>query len=232
MVYGNCRVGVAFFGQSSVVNGVAVADVCGRAVSKCRKDLEKKGLCGESSLLIIMCRNGTCPHYSRSGVNHNGRPENAFTRVMQPLKPGGLHQISNLPSGNIASKTARKPITSAKPAVYNDSQLEMLKKTGTAPTARTLLGYCATKKIILSTVSIQLPQSTGGIGIELVKIPSGEITDLPFYSGGRSFSPVILPPACPPCGIQEACCFWQPAFPNSILPFFTVRQPTQHPWTK
>ena len=122
---------------------------------------------------------------AEAGVNHNGSIELA-KKLIDVASEAGVDAVKfqTFKTSNLVSKDAKK----AKYQKENmqdgdDNQYNMLKKLELdIDTHKELIGYCASKKIMfLSTPfdhdSIELLE---GLGIEIFKIPSGEITNLPY----------------------------------------------------
>jgi N,N'-diacetyllegionaminate synthase len=122
---------------------------------------------------------------AEAGVNHNGSIELA-KKLIDVASEAGVDAVKfqTFKTSNLVSKDAKK----AKYQKENmqdgdDNQYNMLKKLELdIDTHKELIGYCASKKIMfLSTPfdhdSIELLE---GLGLEIFKIPSGEITNLPY----------------------------------------------------
>jgi len=135
---------------------------------------------------------------AEAGVNHNGSIELAKQLIDVASQSGAdAVKFQTFKAKNLVSKNAQK-------AEYqkqnmndkDDSQFNMLKKLELdINTHKELISYCKTKNIIfLSTPfdhdSIKL---LNNLGLEIFKIPSGEITNLPYLRDiGKLNKKVIL----------------------------------------
>lgn len=135
---------------------------------------------------------------AEAGVNHNGSLENAFKLIDAAVDAGVDYvKFQTFKSENLVSKFAKK----ADYQIQNtrnstDSQYEMLKKLELSHENHELLiDYCKQKNIYFFSTAFDLDslQYLKEIGLELVKIPSGEITNLPYLrKAAQLFNKVIL----------------------------------------
>jgi len=135
---------------------------------------------------------------AEAGVNHNGSLENAFKLIDAAVDAGVDYvKFQTFKSENLVSKSAKK----ADYQIQNtgnstDSQLEMLKKLELSHENHELLiDYCKQKNIQFFSTAFDLDslQYLKDIGLDLVKIPSGEITNLPYLrKAAKLFNKVIL----------------------------------------
>lgn len=135
---------------------------------------------------------------AEAGVNHNGSIELA-KGLIDAASDAGVDYVKfqTFKAENIASKHARKADYQLRNAkALAEDQLSMLKKLELDISShKELIAYCEEKNIsFLSTPfdleSIDLLKS---IGIKLGKIPSGEITNLPYLRKmAQSFEKLIL----------------------------------------
>ena len=121
---------------------------------------------------------------AEAGVNHNGNVELAKKMVDEAKSAGAdCIKFQTFVSKNLVSKSAGKAAYQKKTTDADESQLDMLKKLEISFSDFILLkDYCATKEIdFLSTAfdfeSIDFLES---LAMETWKIPSGEITNLPY----------------------------------------------------
>ena len=134
---------------------------------------------------------------AEAGVNHNGSIELAKQLIDVAVAAGADYvKFQTFKADKIASKAALKASYQQRSTNATESQLDMLKKLELSEQAHhDLIAYCKGKNIrFLSTAfdldSIDLLQS---LGIELGKIPSGEITNLPYLRKmAHSFKELIL----------------------------------------
>lgn len=135
---------------------------------------------------------------AEAGVNHNGSLENAFKLIDAAVDAGVNYvKFQTFKSENLVSKSAKK----ADYQIQNtrnstDSQYEMLKKLELSHENHELLiDYCKQKNIQFFSTAFDLDslQYLKDIGLDLVKIPSGEITNLPYLrKAAQLFNKVIL----------------------------------------
>lgn len=135
---------------------------------------------------------------AEAGVNHNGNLDNAFKLIDAAVNAGVDYvKFQTFKSENLVSKSAKK----ADYQIQNtgnssDSQYEMLKKLELSHENHELLiDYCKQKNIQFFSTAFDLDslQYLKEIGLDLVKIPSGEITNLPYLrKAAQLFNKVIL----------------------------------------
>ena len=121
---------------------------------------------------------------AEAGVNHNGSLELAKKLIDVASEAGAdAVKFQTFKADRLVSKTAQKADYQKQTTDAAESQYDMIKKLELDETAhRELIAYCKTKKILfLSTPfdheSIDLLDA---LGMEIFKIPSGEITNLPY----------------------------------------------------
>lgn len=135
---------------------------------------------------------------AEAGVNHNGSLESAFCLVDAAVDAGVDYvKFQTFKADKLVAK-------SAKMAAYQientgdgeSSQLDMLKKLELSHhDHEKLIAYCASKGILFFSTAFDLDslQYLKDIGLDLVKIPSGEITNLPYLrKAAQLFQKVIL----------------------------------------
>lgn len=135
---------------------------------------------------------------AEAGVNHNGNLDNAFKLIDAAVDAGVDYvKFQTFKSENLVSKSAKK----ADYQIQNtgnstDSQYEMLKKLELSHENHELLiDYCKQKNIQFFSTAFDLDSLSylKEIGLDLVKIPSGEITNLPYLrKAAQLFNKVIL----------------------------------------
>lgn len=134
---------------------------------------------------------------AEAGVNHNGSLELARKLVDVAVEAGAdAVKFQTFKADKLVSKTAQKADYQKQMTPAGESQYEMIKKLELDEDAHsTLIGYCNEKRIMfLSTPfdhdSIDL---LNDFGMPIFKIPSGEITNLPYLRHiGRLGRDVIL----------------------------------------
>jgi N,N'-diacetyllegionaminate synthase len=121
---------------------------------------------------------------AEAGVNHNGSLEIAKTLIDVAAQSGAdAVKFQTFKADKLVSKTAQKASYQKQTTDADESQYAMIKKLELDERAHhELIEYCAQKNILfLSTPfdheSIDL---LADLGMEIFKIPSGEITNLPY----------------------------------------------------
>ncbi|WP_418186791.1 N-acetylneuraminate synthase [Aliarcobacter lanthieri] len=134
---------------------------------------------------------------AEAGVNHNGSIELAKKLIDVAVESGvDAVKFQTFKAENLISKNAQKADYQKQTTDKDESQFEMIKKLELdVATHKELISYCKTKNIMfLSTPfdhdSIEL---LNDLGLEIFKIPSGEITNLPYLRHiGKLNKEVIL----------------------------------------
>jgi N-acetylneuraminate synthase len=135
---------------------------------------------------------------AEAGVNHNGSMKNAFRLIDAAVDAGADYiKFQTFKAEKSVSKLAKKAEYQIKNTDNKDeSQLEMLKKLELSHNQHEkLIAYCREKQIKFFSTAFDLKslEYLHSIGLELVKIPSGEITNLPYLRKAASlFKKVIL----------------------------------------
>lgn len=121
---------------------------------------------------------------AEAGVNHNGDVDIAKQLVDEAAEAGvDAVKFQTFKTENLVCKDAKKAEYQTETTDKTESQFDMLKKLElTLDMHRELIDYCKKKKVtFLSTPfdmeSIDLLEQ---LGMEVYKIPSGEITNLPY----------------------------------------------------
>ena len=134
---------------------------------------------------------------AEAGVNHNGSIDLA-KKLIDVASESGVDAVKfqTFKAENLVSKNAQKADYQKQTTDKNESQFDMIKKLELdVDTHKELMAYCKSKNIMfLSTPfdhdSIDL---LSDLGLEIFKIPSGEITNLPYLRHiGRLNKKVIL----------------------------------------
>ena len=121
---------------------------------------------------------------AEAGVNHNGSVELAKKLIDVAVEAGvDAVKFQTFKTENLVSKNAQKAAYQKETTDEDESQFDMIKKLELdIDTHNELIRYCNAKKIMfLSTPfdhdSIDMLDS---LGLEIFKVPSGEITNLPY----------------------------------------------------
>ena len=133
---------------------------------------------------------------AEAGVNHNGSIEIAKKLIDVALDSGvDAIKFQTFKADKLVIKTAKKAHYQKKTSPANESQYEMIKRLELNESAHKLLiNYCKEKKItFLSTPfdheSIDMLHA---FGMTIFKIPSGEITNLPYLRHVGSLKKMII----------------------------------------
>lgn len=134
---------------------------------------------------------------AEAGVNHNGNVEIARKLVdVAALAGADAVKFQTFKAENLVCRDAKKADYQMETTGSTESQFDMLKKLELTPEMhRDLIKYCWEKQIMfLSTpFDIESLHYLVQCGVEIIKIPSGEITNYPYLrEAGRTGKPVIL----------------------------------------
>jgi N,N'-diacetyllegionaminate synthase len=133
---------------------------------------------------------------AEAGVNHNGDIATAKKMIDAAVKAGAdAIKFQTFIPEKIVSRSAPKAEYQKKTTHKEESQLAMLKKLVLdADAHRKLLAYCSKKGIqFLSTpFDLQSIDLLNNLGLEVFKIPSGEITNLPYLKKIGSLKKKII----------------------------------------
>lgn len=121
---------------------------------------------------------------AEAGVNHNGYLKIAKKMVDAAAESGAdAVKFQTFNAESLVSKYAPKAAYQKKNTDKGESQLEMIKKLRLDFNAhKELIRYCRIKKIMFlsSPFDLESIDLLSGLGLEIFKIPSGEITNLPY----------------------------------------------------
>ena len=134
---------------------------------------------------------------AEAGVNHNGDIAKAKALIDKGAEAGVDYvKFQTFKASNLVTKQAKRAAYQDKNTQDNDSQYEMLKKLELSETVhQELIDYCTKKGVqFLSTgFDFESLEFLAGLGITIAKIPSGEITNLPYLRKVATlFTEVIL----------------------------------------
>ncbi len=134
---------------------------------------------------------------AEAGVNHNGDINKAKELIDKAVEAGVDYvKFQTFKTEKLVTKSAKRAEYQDKNTSDGDSQYQMLKKLELSEEAhKELIAYCYTKNIkFLSTgFDNESLEFLKNIGVKLAKIPSGEITNLPYLRKvSQLFSEVIL----------------------------------------
>jgi N,N'-diacetyllegionaminate synthase len=135
---------------------------------------------------------------AEAGVNHNGDLDNVFKLIDVAVEAGVDYvKFQTFKSENLVSSNAKKADYQIENTQNkSESQLQMLKKLELSEKDHVeIINYCNLKsiKFFSTAFDLQSLQYLSDIGLDLVKIPSGEITNLPYLElAAKLFKKVIL----------------------------------------
>jgi len=135
---------------------------------------------------------------AEAGVNHNGDIALAKQLIDVAVQAGVDYvKFQTFKSEQLVSKQAKKAdYQLSNTNNHQESQLEMLKKLELSTAGHELLiSYCKERNISFFSTAFDLDslQYLADIGLTLVKIPSGEITNLPYLrKAAQLFKKVII----------------------------------------
>lgn len=134
---------------------------------------------------------------AEAGVNHNGDINKAKLLIDAAADAGAnFVKFQTFKADKITTKEAKRAKYQDRNTGDSDSQYDMLKKLELSEDVhKELLSYCATKKIkFLSTgFDLESLEFLNNLKIDLFKIPSGELTNLPYLRKIASFGkPVVM----------------------------------------
>ncbi len=134
---------------------------------------------------------------AEAGVNHNGSIEIAKKLIDVASQAGAdAVKFQTFKAKNLVSKNAQKANYQKETTDEDESQYEMIKKLELdVDTHKELMRYCDEKRIIFLSTPFDLEsiELLYELGLEIFKIPSGEITNLPYLRAiGKLKKRVIL----------------------------------------
>ena len=133
---------------------------------------------------------------AEAGVNHNGDIAKAKALIDKGAEAGVDYvKFQTFKAANLVTKQAKRAAYQDKNTQNNDSQYEMLKKLELSQAVhQELIDYCAQKGIkFLSTgFDVESLEFLARLGITIAKVPSGEITNLPYLRNVASLFPEVI----------------------------------------
>ncbi|MCX6122137.1 MAG: N-acetylneuraminate synthase [Ignavibacteriales bacterium] len=134
---------------------------------------------------------------AEAGVNHNGSLDIAFRLIDEAVEAGAdIVKFQTFRADREISWHALKAEYQKETTDAKETQLEMARKLEfDIKDHRTLINYCKQKGIrFLSTpFDLESIQMLADLGLGMIKVPSGEITNLPYLRAlGRLCKPVIM----------------------------------------
>lgn len=133
---------------------------------------------------------------AEAGVNHNGDMVKAKALIDKGAEAGVDYvKFQTFKAGNLVTKKAKRAAYQDRNTQDNDSQYEMLKKLELSQTVhQELIDYCEIKgvKFLSTGFDIESLNFLAGLGIKIAKIPSGEITNLPYLRQVASLFPEVI----------------------------------------
>lgn len=121
---------------------------------------------------------------AEAGVNHNGSI-NLAKKLIDVASNAGADAVKfqSFKAENLATKQAQKAMYQKETTNIEESQFDMLKKLELSTEMhKELISYCKYKKIIFlsSPFDHESIELLDDLGLEIFKIPSGEITNFPY----------------------------------------------------
>jgi len=121
---------------------------------------------------------------AEAGVNHNGSIDLAKKLIDVASNAGAdAVKFQSFKADNLTTKNAQKAMYQKETTNIEESQFDMLKKLELSiEMHKELISYCKNKKIIFlsSPFDHESIELLDDLGLEIFKIPSGEITNLPY----------------------------------------------------
>ena len=133
---------------------------------------------------------------AEAGVNHNGDIAKAKALIDKGAEAGVDYvKFQTFKAGNLVTKQAKRAVYQDKNTQDNDSQYEMLKKLELSQKDhQELIDYCTQKgvKFLSTGFDFESLEFLAGLGITIAKVPSGEITNLPYLRKVATLFPEVI----------------------------------------
>ena len=133
---------------------------------------------------------------AEAGVNHNGDIAKAKALIDKGAEAGVDYvKFQTFKAGNLVTKQAKRAAYQYKNTQDNDSQYEMLKKLELSQKDhQELIDYCTQKgvKFLSTGFDFESLEFLAGLGITIAKIPSGDITNLPYLRKVATLFPEVI----------------------------------------
>ena len=134
---------------------------------------------------------------AEAGVNHNGSYELAKKLVEEAANAGAdIVKFQTFKAESLVTENATKAAYQMEKTAAQESQFAMLKKLElNTEMHQSIIGYCKRKKIRFSSTGFDIKSIDllVNLGADFLKIPSGELTNLPYLKHTASKRlPIIL----------------------------------------
>ena len=133
---------------------------------------------------------------AEAGVNHNGDLAKAKALIDKGAEAGVDHvKFQTFKAEKLVTKQAQRAVYQDKNTQNNDSQYEMLKKLELSQTIhQELIDYCKQKgvKFLSTGFDNEALAFLSQLGVTIAKVPSGEITNLPYLRQVASLFPEVI----------------------------------------
>lgn len=130
------------------------------------------------------------------GVNHNGDIAKAKTLIDKGAEAGVDYvKFQTFKAEKLVTKQAQRAAYQDKNTQNNDSQYEMLKKLELSQTVhQELIDYCKVKGVKFLSTGFDNDSLAflAQLGVRIAKVPSGEITNLPYLRQVASLFPEVI----------------------------------------
>ena len=134
---------------------------------------------------------------AEAGVNHNGSLSLAKQLIDAAVDAGtDAVKFQTFRAENLVAINARKAEYQKETTGASESQFDMIKKLElSAANYKELMDYCQEKDVVFlsSPFDHESIDVLNRIGLQIFKIPSGEITNLPYLSASQSLHPRRIP---------------------------------------